>query len=468
MALNSPFPPLRIPDQDVWDFLFDRPDAHNSEKVLFTSEDLSQRYTASAVRETALRFGDALQRHFSWRKGHVLAVVSANSVHLPPVIWGTLYIGGIVSPASHTYGSRELEHQLRDSGASAIVTQQPFLPAVLKAASAIGIPHGHIVLLPDARTCTSPFAPTGDNLEFSELVQSGRRGPVPRARLDPRTDIAFLVYSSGTTGLPKGVELTHRNIVSNVLMFDATSSINQAGHSEDVVLAFLPFYHIYGLTILMHHPFHKRARVVVMPRFELSLFCKAIESHRVSVAYIVPPVAAQLAQSSLPAQHDLSSIKYMTSGAAPLSDQLCKALFARWGLKLVQGYGLSETSPAVFMMCLDDFPTAMDTVGRLLPNQQIKLLDIDDSTIQVTVADHPGEICVRGPNVFRGYHNNDSATRAAFTPDGFFRTGDVGVIDAFGYMRITDRIKELIKYKGFQVAPAELEGLLLGHDAVAD
>ncbi|KAH9988764.1 phenylacetyl-CoA ligase [Xylariaceae sp. FL0662B] len=463
MPFESRYTPLQIPNTDICNFVFDGFDDIPPEKVLFIGDDGSQSYNASKLRQTALSFSEGLVRHMQWRKGHVLALVSLNSVHVPPVILGGLIAGGIISPANPAYGVNELVHQFRDSGARAIVTQQPFLPVVLDAAAIVGIPRNRIVVLPDARTPASLFSPSGEILEFTEIISTQERG-TPKINIDPKDDLAFLVYTSGTTGLPKGAEITHRNIVSNLLMADAAASLDP----DDTVLAFLPFYHIYGLTMLVFYTLHRRARVVVMPRFTPVDFCQVVESYRVSIAYIVPPVAAMLSQSDLPARHSLASIRFMVSAGAPLSEELIRALHSRWRIRLIQGYGLTETSPGAFMMSLSDFPAANGTVGQLLPNQQAKLLDIKDPTVEVTLRGHPGQLCIRGPNIFKGYHNNPAATEAAFTPDGFFLTGDVGIVDDAGYLRITDRIKELIKYKGFQVAPAELEGLLMGHEGVSD
>ncbi|KAI9658368.1 MAG: putative NRPS-like protein biosynthetic cluster [Bathelium mastoideum] len=496
MPFDSSFPPLNIPDTDIWDFVFGRSEeeadqtrkgdpapfssrswGHDADvfaAVLVASDDSSQFYTASRVEETTRSFADALRREFTWTKGNVVALLCENSIHVPPVIWGTLYAGGIVAPLNPGYKPEELAYHLRESAASVIVTQQALLTHVIQAAADCGIPHSRIVILPDARRCISPFSALGNIRVFTDLIQECgecvSETRLRKAQINPEDDVAFLVFSSGTTGLPKGVPLTHRNIVSNVLMFDAVASVNTFQGTKDIILAFLPFYHIYGLTVLLHHPFYRRAKIVVMDKYTLSNFCKAIDSHRVSVAYIVPSVAIQLLQSDARRRYDLTSVRYMVSGAAPLAEELVQALYTSWGLKLLHGYGLSEASPAVSMMSLDDYPKGTGTVGKLLPNQQVKLVELEDPAVEVNYgANQAGEICIRGPNVFKGYYKNAAATEAAFTADGFFRTGDVGVFDsATRYLRITERIKDLIKYKGFQVAPAELEALLMSHEDVAD
>ncbi|KAI2601760.1 phenylacetyl-CoA ligase [Hypoxylon sp. NC1633] len=461
MPLESPHAPLRIPDSDLCNFLFGRLENVPSDKVLFISDDGTDSYTASSLRKTASCFSEGLATHFGWRKGHVLALISANSVHIPAVILGGLLTGGIISPMNPAYGVHELVYQLRDSGASVIVTQKPFLPVVLEAAKIVNIPQNRIVVLPTDHV--SPNSITENTVRFTDFISNqGHRSP--QVSIDSEDDIAFLVYTSGTTGLPKGAEITHRNMVSNILMADMVNFVR----SNDTVIAMLPFFHILGLMALVLHPVSKCARVVVMSQFTPVSFCQAIESWKATVAYIVPPVAALLCQLELPAKHNFTSIKYMISAGAPLSEDLIKTLYSRWRVKLLQCYGLTETSPGAFMMSPSDFPAGNGTVGQLLPNQQAKLLDIDDPTKEVRPGKKSGQVCIRGPNIFKGYHNNPAATKAAFTSDGFFLTGDVGTIDESGYLRITDRVKELIKYKGFQIAPAELEGLLMGHEGVLD
>ncbi|KAK7969659.1 phenylacetyl-CoA ligase [Apiospora saccharicola] len=324
----------------------------------------------------------------------------------------------MVSPANPGYGVEELQHQLKNSGATVVVTQAPFLPVVLRAATNVGIAHGRVIVLPSAKSAY-----------VSSLASS-----LPSARHND--NVLRLLWQKRKATPAKRLYVLAR-------MLPSWST------------------HRARLTILLHYSFYKCAKVAVMPRYTLPLFCKTVEAHRVSRVYLVPPVALELAQTTLSSETgtDLSSIKFMTSAGAPLSPVIVHALHARHGIKLVEGYGLSETSPGAFMMCIEDYPAAIGTVGKLLPNQKAKLLDVDDSKRDInTDSGQSGEICIKGPNVFKG--------------GWLLRTGDIGVFvkaPRVGIcLRITDRIKELIKYKGFQVAPAELEGILLRHEGVAD
>ncbi|KAK3077137.1 hypothetical protein LTS18_011120, partial [Coniosporium uncinatum] len=284
------------------------------------------------------------------------------------------------------------------------------------------------------------------------------------------TDLAFLVYSSGTTGHPKGVMLTHSNIVSNVIMIKAGESGNLTHDGGpdgqgDRILAFLPFFHIYGLTCLIHQSMYSGLVLIVMPKFEIERFCQIVQEHKVSFIYLVPPVVLALAKHPIVAKYDLSSIRMMNSGAAPLTKELVEGVWRRLKLKIKQGYGLSETSPTTHTQPWDDWDTTIGSVGLLLPNQTAKYMSPEEKEMPTGEV---GELWIKGPNVFKGYLNNPEGTKHALTDDGYFKTGDVGYQDKNGNFYITDRVKELIKYKGFQVPPAELEGLLQDHPAVAD
>jgi 4-coumarate--CoA ligase len=204
---------------------------------------------------------------------------------------------------------------------------------------------------------------------------------------------------------------------------------------------------------------------VVMPRFDLEKFCQIIQDHKITFAYIVPPVVLLLSKHPVVSKYDLSSIRMMNSGAAPLTKELVRAFHKRTNLKIKQGYGLSETSPTTHVQAWDDWDRKIGSVGKLLPNLTAKYMSPDEKEVQIG---QTGELWVKGPSVFLGYLNNEEGTKHALTSDGYFKTGDVGYQDEEGDFYITDRVKELIKYKGFQVPPAELEGLLASHPSVND
>ena len=351
----------------------------------------------------------------------------------------------------------ELAFQLQNSGAKALATQLPLIENARKAARKIGLPENRIILLGNGKDATSQFR------HFTSLGEKTGLSRHGRVKVNnPAKELAFLAYSSGTTGLPKGVMLTHRNMVSNILMLTAArSSIT----SEDRLMAFLPFYHIYGLTGLLHQSLYRGLTCIVMEKFDLEQFCKLVQQHKITYSYVVPPVILGLSKHPIVDKYDLSSLKVMTSAAAPLTKELVHAAYKRLGIPITQAYGLSETSPSTHVQPEELWESTVGSVGRLLSNQTAKYVSVNEKEVPVGEV---GELWVKGPNVFAGYWKNEKATANALTSDGYFKTGDIGYQDKDGNFYITDRIKELIKYKGFQVPPAELEGLLLSHDKVND
>ncbi|EME38182.1 hypothetical protein DOTSEDRAFT_161744, partial [Dothistroma septosporum NZE10] len=464
MPHRSPYPDIEIPDLDIWSLLFERQDRpYSDDKILFHDVNSARKYSYQDLRQTTIAFGQGLRDTWSWKKGGVLAIYSANDVDYAAVSLGCHWAGGVVTTVSPAYTIDELVAQLRDSDARGIVTQESSLSKAQAAAKEVGIPENRIVVMGQGSSIAGVK-------HFTALRGSSQRKQRPFA-IDPRDDLAFLVYSSGTTGAPKGVMLSHRNIVSNVLqgvrsMGDNLSCGDGTTGSGDRVLAMLPFYHIYGLTVLLHFGTYHGLESFVMPQFELRQFCETIQRHKVTYANIVPRVAVALAKVPIVGEYDLSSVRMLVSAAAPLSKELVELVYKRLGIPVKQAFGTSETSPGVTQQGWDDWKTGIGSVGRLMPNIEGKVVDIETS--QELAANNVGELWFRGPNIFKGYLNNDAATTSALTADGWYKSGDVGYADETGRFFITDRIKELIKYNGFQVAPAQLEGVLLKHPKVKD
>ena len=284
---------------------------------------------------------------------------------------------------------------------------------------------------------------------------------------DPATHLAVLPYSSGTTGKPKGVMLSHRNLVANVEQSRQMITIEPV----DRVLAFLPFFHIYGMTVLLNLAIKEHATLVTMPKFDFVEFLRVMQDHRCSFVFIAPPVAVGLAKHPLVEQFDLSSVRMILSGAAPLDGALAQAVVDRLGCRMKQGYGMTELSPVshVIPQASDDLP--LSSVGFTVPNMECKLLDVEtgeEIELPTEGESRPGHLICRGPNVMLGYLGNEEATRDIMDSDGFLHTGDIATVRFDGVVTIVDRLKELIKYKGYQIAPAELEALLLTHPAIAD
>jgi acyl-CoA synthetase (AMP-forming)/AMP-acid ligase II len=255
---------------------------------------------------------------------------------------------------------------------------------------------------------------------------------------------------------------SHHNLVANLCQSQPVLDVRQ----DDVVIAVLPFFHLYGQAVLMAAALWQGATLVTMPRFDLEQFLAVPQDHRVTVAFVVPPIALALAKHPLVDRFDLSALRFILSAAAPLSAELEEACGKRLACVVVQGYGLTETSPVLTAHPSVEARIRHGSVGQLVPNTQAKVVDL--ATGQALGRDQDGELCFRGPQVMAGYLNAPEATAQMVDPDGWLHSGDIGNVDDDGYVYVVDRVKELIKYKGLQVAPAELEAVLVSHPVIAD
>ncbi|KAI8938846.1 hypothetical protein NX059_004708 [Plenodomus lindquistii] len=459
MPTKSPFPDVEIPDVDLWALMFDRKDRDFSDdKVIYRSAtDANRNYTFAQVESLATTFGEGLQNLWDWQRTDVLALYAPNDIDIPPVIYGAFFAGGIVTPANPGYSADELAYQLENSGAKGLVTTKQFLETALVAARKVGIKDDRVILLGKEKDDSQRVKHWTNIRKTSGALRYRRKKAKPE-------DLSFLAYSSGTTGLPKGVMLTHRNIVADLLMVQgAVGSWYKS--ADDKFLGVLPFFHIYGLTGLVHQSLHRGIEVVVMPAFDMEVFLRTIQEHKITFIYVAPPVIVRLSRDKMVEKYDLSSVKMITSGAAPLTQELVDAVYKRLNIKINQAYGLSETSPMTHTQPWDEWYSSVGSVGKMFPNMSAKYISASGSELGPGEA---GELWLSGPNIFKGYWKNDAATADSITPDGFFKTGDIGFQDEQHNFYITDRVKELIKYKGFQVPPAELEGKLMESELVDD
>ncbi|KAJ8124968.1 hypothetical protein O1611_g8671 [Lasiodiplodia mahajangana] len=468
MPVKPLYAEIDIPTVDLWTYLFERKDKPwPDDKEIYIDAGTKRSYTWLQVKNTAIEFGRGLRSQWGFKKGDVLGFFTPNSVDYAPVFFGVHYVGGVASTANPTYTAKELAFQMKDSGAKGIVTQLPMLSVAREAARIIGLPEDRIILLGDGRD------PSGKFKHFTEIKPTGLLGALNLGptRVDPKTDLAFLVYSSGTTGLPKGVQLTHYNIVANIAQLEGVDMFNGIHHSGgpdgqgDKQLAILPFFHVYGLTCIALQGIRLGLPVIILPKFELEKACQAIQDFGITFASIPPPVVLALAKHPAVSKYDLSTIKFMNSGAAPLGKDLVEMVWNRLTIPITQGYGLSETAPTLTKAVVSDWKRYNGSAGKLLPNIEAMIVDVEGKEQPIG---KEGELWVRGPNVFPGYLNRPELQNETFSADGYFKTGDIGYFDDRGNLYITDRLKELIKYKGFQVAPAELEGILQGHSDITD
>jgi 4-coumarate--CoA ligase len=456
-----------------------------NDQVIYQDADNNRELTFGEVKASSIDFAKGLKSLFGFQKGDVLGLFSPNCIETPVITFGALWAGVVVTPANPGYMVNELAYQLEDSGAKAIVTQLATIEIVQKACAKVGLPEDRIILLGDARDGSGKFK------HWTSVRNISGTTRYKKTRISPKMDLAFLVYSSGTTGTPKGVKLCHYNLTSNVLQINAGEYGNltwdgsgtspgiplpKKGSGGDKILACLPLFHIYGLTASILAPMYSGVKTVVLAQFEIEKFCRLIQDHGITYIYVVPPMCLLLSKHPCVEKYDLSSIRMTNSGAAPLTKELVEAMHRRTGIKVKQAYGLSETSPSCSMQPWDEWHKSVGSIGKLLPNIEAKFCAVPGSAEEHDASSNAkelaqgktGELYLKGPNIFLGYHQKPDETKECLDENGWFRTGDVGHMDENGDIYITDRVKELIKYKGFQVPPAELEGHLVNHDLIDD
>jgi acyl-CoA synthetase (AMP-forming)/AMP-acid ligase II len=464
MSFASPFPEVDIPSTSVYEFLFGDMDDADADRVALID--------AKSGRETTYRemIGriDAFAGALAGRGigvGDVVGLLSPNSSGFAVAFHGILRAGATATTINALFTAKDIAKQLTDSKAKMLATVTPLLPQAKEAAAAVGMADSDLVVL------------DGDGLEATghpnaaDLMGPGL--PPPQVSFAPASHLAVLPYSSGTTGNPKGVMLTHRNLVANVAQIRPLHGMV----ADDAVLAVLPFFHIYGMTVLLNAALHARARLVIMGSFDLGEFLGNIQNHKCTVAFIAPPVAVALAKHPLIDEYDLTSLNTIMCGAAPLDADLGDAVAKRLGCRLVQGYGMTEESPVSHITPFDGgerlvgMTAPLSSVGWTVSNAACKLIDTETGAEINPPAEglsDSGELWFKGPNVMAGYLGNEKATRETIDDDGWLHTGDMARVDANGCVYIVDRLKELIKYKGYQVPPAELEAVLLSHPGIAD
>jgi len=377
--------------------------------------------------------------------GHTVALMAPNSPDFAAVFHAILWAGGTATTVNPLFTAPELHRQLADSGAEALITVASSLEAARAAVEGTKV---RAIFSIDSGEGVAPLSALDGHERMAQA-------PVDLAR-----HVAALPYSSGTTGLAKGVMLSHANLAVNLEQSLRVLEIEPG----EVTAGVLPFFHIYALTVLMNVVPAGGGTVLTMPRFDLGAFLQAIETHRMRTLFIVPPIALALARHPLVDRHDLSSLEYVVSAAAPLSPEIAEAVGRRLNCVACQGYGMTELSPVSHLT-----PRAAPrrgSSGLAIPGTECRVVDTE--TGADLGPDETGELWVKGPQVMLGYLNAPAATAAAIVGDGWLRTGDLAAIDADGYLYVHDRVKELIKVKGFQVAPAEVEAALTEMEGIAD
>ncbi|PYS50156.1 MAG: 4-coumarate--CoA ligase family protein [Acidobacteria bacterium] len=446
MIFRSPYPDITIPEVPLTELVLRHVEDLKDKPALIhglTGRAMTYGELGEMVRLLAAGLAER-----GFKKGDVFAIFSPNLIEYAVIFHAVLSLGGIVTTVNPLYTSDELASQLSDARAKYLFTIPQLMSAAREAKSRSNVQE--IFVFGEAEGATT----------FDSLLEG--EGSAPLVEINVHEDIAALPFSSGTTGVSKGVMLSHYNMVANLRQIEVTDHIT----TDDTLIAALPFFHIYGLHVIMNMSLYMGAGLVVMTRFDLESFLHSIQRYKVTRAHVVPPIMLALAKQPIVDRYDLSSLKLVMSGAAPLREEISRVCCERLHCFIKQGYGMTEASPATHMCPEDVEVIKHGSVGRCVPNTECKVIDLE--TGRELAANQEGEICVRGPQVMKGYLNRAEATRQAIDNEGWLHTGDIGYADDAGFFYIVDRAKELIKYKGFQVAPAELEAILLTHPAIAD
>lgn len=414
-------------------------------------------YTYGELVDGAMRFGGALQRVCGDCRGKTVAILAPNCPEYPMAFFGTMITGATASPANCTYTPSEIAHHLADSGASALVVESVLEPL---ADAALQILQKDIPVF-----VNGPSKHQRPNLQ--QIVKDANVPFAKQVEVSMEST-AMLPYSSGTTGKPKGVCISHRAFVNSVELYHHPTCghfTTAEGDNQEEMVGLLPFFHIYGMMVIMSSGIINGAKTLTMPQFDPKVFLGILAKNKVSRLHLVPPLLNFLATSPVVPPSLLAHTHTILCGAAPVpatSAALLKEKAER-PILFQEGFGMTET------LCTHITPPEQERLGwcgKVMPNVRGKVVDVD--TGMPLPPGEKGELCIDTPGMMSGYHNNPEATRDTFDSDGWFKTGDIAIYDEDGFFSIVDRIKELIKVKGLQVSPSELEEILLGHPGVAD
>jgi 4-coumarate--CoA ligase len=422
--------------------------ANLNKKILIDAK-TQESLTASQLFEYTDKLHYVLKTVYGIRDGDVVCLFSPNSIYTPVIHYGTLSLGAVLSPSNIQYTVEDLHHQLSVCKAKLIIVGNSLVDIATKATKG---------------TTTTRV------VRFSEIVDQiknakGSLKPIDLPGKTAKDKDAYYCFSSGTSGTPKGVMSTHHNMTSNTQQQFFCFTRDLLG-TQNTYGAALPMSHIFGLSKFVYSTIYVASTVVVFEKFDFELLLQSIIRHRITTLHVVPPMLVLFAKSPLVKKYPIKNIlKNLFSGAAPAGKDLIHATQKVTGAMVSQGYGLTESSPVTHLHTYDVSKYNQDSVGWLAASCEARIVDEDGNDCPLG---KPGELWIRGPNIMKGYLNNPTATAETLTPDGFLRTGDVAIIDKTGQYYIVDRIKELIKSKGHQVAPAELEAILLTNPDVND
>lgn len=441
MIYRSPTPDVRVPSASLTGHVLQCA-ATRASKVALIDGVTGQTVTYAELDEMSARAAAALIRD-GLGPGDVVALISLNQPLYVIACYAVLRAGAVVTPINPLLTAGEISKQITDSAATTVISAANVDAKIAEATIGTAV----------VRRYTLDGSGAGS---FTALT-TACRGTLPK--IDP-TSLAALPYSSGTTGVSKGVMLSHRNLVASLEQHRACWRINDT----DVLCATLPMFHIYGFNIVMNSALLAGATLITLPRFDLRTYLGLVEDLKITRGHFAPPILLALAQAPEVDQFDLSSMYLAASGAAPLDEHTAARVTERTGIRVVQGYGMTEASPGTHAVGDDDLDVPIGSVGKLLASTEARI--VNPETGHDADLGEPGELWIRGPQVMQGYLGRPEATAQTVT-EGWLHTGDVVEIRG-GNFYVVDRLKELIKYSGFQVPPAELEAVLLAHPRVLD
>ncbi|XP_052749617.1 uncharacterized protein LOC113512676 [Galleria mellonella] len=459
-VLSSVYDDIPISNDTLCDFVWQRMDRW-PDKTATVCSVTGRGYTYAQLHRISMVFGASLRSKLKLREDDKVAIILPNVPEYPCIVMGALQAGCVVSPMNPLYTAEELKRQLELIDCKLVVSSKISYPNIAQALQSLKSKIPVILIdnegLPEG---TIKFADFAEDVNAdTNCLKSVKRSP---------DDVAVIPFSSGTSGFPKGVVLTHRSMVASSVMISSPeimAIVETTATRQSVFAAVIPFFHIFGFNILMLSQLYLGCKLVTLPHFKPDLFLQTIAKYKSDILFMVPPIAVFLARHPAVTPAHLQSVRSIICGAAPLSPADADAIVAKNNnIYFRQGYGLTETCGSFSVARKTDRNHA--SVGYVLSNCQAKIADME--THQALGPGKEGELWVRGPNVMSGYYKNEEATKSDFTDDGWYKTGDIAKYDENNYLYVTDRLKELIKVKGYQVPPAELETVIRTHPKVAD
>ncbi|XP_053608886.1 uncharacterized protein LOC128674410 [Plodia interpunctella] len=418
-------------------------------------------YTFAQTHRMSVSFAASLRSKLKLKDGDTVAVILPNVPEYPCVVVGILQAGCVVSPMNPLYTTEELKHQLKLIDCKAVVTSKLTHANVVESLKENNMNIPVILIdnegLPEG---TIKFAEFAEDLTVDiDCLKSVKR---------TADDVACIPFSSGTSGFPKGVELTHKSLVAankSIALPEIVVVLETTATQQSAFTAVIPFFHIFGFCIQMINQLALGCKLVTLPYFKPDIYVKTIATYKTDALFIVPPIAVFLGKHPMVTSEHLSHVRAIIAGAAPLAKEDAEAVVSKnKNIIFRQGYGLTETCGSISVA--DNKDSNYASVGFVFSNSEVKIADVN--TKKALGPGEEGEIWFRGPSLMKGYYKNEKATKEDITQDGWYKTGDIGKYDKKNYLYVTDRMKELIKVKGYQVAPAELETLIRLHPKIAD